>query len=201
MSLDSSPISASSFEPPLQNGSYSISDPASGKTAFYKYAKESGGIFVDCLIHDIDLGLWLLSVNREDALIPRRVWATGSIQKYHGLAQFGDVDNAVGVVEFWNGCILNLQGSRTMVDGHDCSTTIYASQGKLKVNVLGRSDRLEVSTRQGEFKNFNQATRLSTALLTTISYCLSTPSQVTTQPYNNAGRNDSPKPSRSKPRK
>jgi myo-inositol 2-dehydrogenase/D-chiro-inositol 1-dehydrogenase len=43
------------------------------KTAFCEVCPSSGGIFMDCSIHDIDLARWLLGSPK-----PVRVWATGT---------------------------------------------------------------------------------------------------------------------------
>lgn len=75
-------------------------DGANNVDFFYHYAKSSGGIFLDCLIHDIDLTLYLFAAANDGSLpVPRRVWATGSIEVFQGLEDFGDVDNAVGTIE------------------------------------------------------------------------------------------------------
>jgi myo-inositol 2-dehydrogenase/D-chiro-inositol 1-dehydrogenase len=43
------------------------------ENGFFKFAPSSGGIFMDCSIHDIDLARWLLGSPK-----PVRVWATGT---------------------------------------------------------------------------------------------------------------------------
>src|ERR1022692_2977130 len=65
---------------------------------FVRFAPTSGGIFLDCTVHDIDLARWLLG-NPE----PVRVFATGVIALHEGLREFGDVDNGVATCEFAGG--------------------------------------------------------------------------------------------------
>lgn len=65
---------------------------------FVRYAAKNGGIFVDCCIHDIDLSLYFF----EDA-IPKAAWAVGTLQHHPELKELNDVDNGVGVVEYWGG--------------------------------------------------------------------------------------------------
>jgi myo-inositol 2-dehydrogenase/D-chiro-inositol 1-dehydrogenase len=70
---------------------------------FVQYAKHSGGIFVDCNVHDIDLAFWFLSKdlpNGEQDLVPKSGTAYGITAIEPELAQYGDVDNSMGMVEF-----------------------------------------------------------------------------------------------------
>ena len=48
---------------------------------FVRFAPTSGGIFLDCSVHDIDLARWLLGNPK-----PHRVFATGTIALHPGLA-------------------------------------------------------------------------------------------------------------------
>lgn len=59
---------------------------------FVRFAPTSGGIFMDCSVHDIDLARWLLG--RPKAL---RAFATGSIVLHPGLAACGDMDNGLAI--------------------------------------------------------------------------------------------------------
>ncbi|KXH55851.1 myo-inositol 2-dehydrogenase [Colletotrichum salicis] len=93
---------------------------------FVRYAPRNGGIFVDCAIHDIDLSLWYLSDP-----VPKSCWATGTLQHHPELAQMNDVDNGVGVVEFWGSKIAYFYCSRTQAHGHDVCTEITGTEGKV----------------------------------------------------------------------
>lgn len=66
---------------------------------FVDYAQFSGGIFVDCNIHDIDLALWFFG---QDSMV-KSVAAFGITAVQPDLRKWNDVDNGVGVVEFWGG--------------------------------------------------------------------------------------------------
>ncbi|KAJ4315649.1 hypothetical protein N0V94_005846 [Neodidymelliopsis sp. IMI 364377] len=104
---------------------------------FVRYASRNGGIFVDCAIHDIDLSLWYLGNP-----IPKACWATGTLQHHPELKQYGDVDNAVGVVEFYGGKIAYFYCSRTQAHGHDVCTEITGSKGKIMVNVMPKANNV-----------------------------------------------------------
>lgn len=111
---------------------------------FVRYAKKNGGIMVDCAIHDIDLTLWYLSDP-----IPKRVSAIGTLQHHPELAESKDVDNAVGIVEFWGGKIAYYYCSRTQAHGHDVCTEITGTDGKIGVNVVPRANNVVVHDKLG----------------------------------------------------
>lgn len=104
---------------------------------FVRFAPTSGGIFMDCSVHDIDLARWML--NRPKAL---RAFATGTNALHPALAEFGDVDNGLAVVEFEGGARAVLYASRTMAHGHETSTEIIGTAGKLTVGEHGARDRV-----------------------------------------------------------
>jgi myo-inositol 2-dehydrogenase/D-chiro-inositol 1-dehydrogenase len=63
---------------------------------FVAYAEFSGGIFVDCSIHDIDLALWFFG---EDSKV-KSVSAVGITAVQPDLRKHNDRDNAAAIVEF-----------------------------------------------------------------------------------------------------
>ena len=111
---------------------------------FVRYAGRNGGIFVDCAIHDIDLSLWYLGNP-----VPKACWAAGTLQHHPELKDLSDVDNAVGMVEFWGGKIAYFYCSRTQAHGHDVCTEITGSDGKIMVNVMPRSNHVVVADKLG----------------------------------------------------
>jgi myo-inositol 2-dehydrogenase/D-chiro-inositol 1-dehydrogenase len=62
-------------------------------------------------LYDIDLTLWFFG----NQILPKSISAHGCIAVQPGLAQHKDVDNAVGIVEFWGGQIAYYYCSRMMV--------------------------------------------------------------------------------------
>lgn len=111
---------------------------------FVKYATRNGAIFVDCAIHDIDLTLWYLSDP-----VPKSAWAVGTLVHHPELAQSKDVDNAVGVVEFWGGKIAYYYCSRTQAHGHDVLTEVTGRDGKISVNLVPHANKVTISDKIG----------------------------------------------------
>lgn len=107
---------------------------------FVDYAKTSGGIFVDCSIHDIDLMLWCLG---EDSKI-KSLQAVGVAAVHTELATSKDCDNAVATIEFHGGKIATLYCSRMMAAGQEDTTEVICPKGSLRVNMLGSKNRVEI---------------------------------------------------------
>lgn len=102
--------------------------------------KGSGGIFVDFIIHDIDLSLKFLGDDSQ----PKSVSAVGVSVVHTGLEEVGDADNAVGICEFWTGKIAYYYNSRITTYGFDNQTEIFGTTGKISVNLQPRRSAVEV---------------------------------------------------------
>ena len=112
---------------------------------FVDYARVSGGIFLDTVIHDIDLTLSFFG----DDMVPKSCYARGLISHHHEMAEFNDVDNSVGVVEFWDGRIAHYYHSRTTMHGYDNCTEIVGTDGKNGINLIPTLNKVQVSGRNG----------------------------------------------------
>jgi len=112
---------------------------------FVDYAQFSGGIFVDCNIHDIDLALWFFG---EHSII-KSAYAVGITAVQPELRKWKDVDNGVGVVEFWGGKIAYFYSSRMMAAGQHDMTEIVGTEGKLTVNANPMGTLVEMSEATG----------------------------------------------------
>jgi myo-inositol 2-dehydrogenase/D-chiro-inositol 1-dehydrogenase len=111
---------------------------------FVRFAPKSGGIFLDMSVHDIDAARWLLGEPQ-----PKRVFSVGTIAVHAGLAECGDVDNGVAVCEFEGGAMATIYASRTMAHGHETTTEIVGTAGRLVVGRDGRLNQVEIADGHG----------------------------------------------------
>jgi myo-inositol 2-dehydrogenase/D-chiro-inositol 1-dehydrogenase len=111
---------------------------------FVRFAPTSGGIFLDCTVHDIDLARWFLGDPK-----PVRVFAAGVVAVHEGLSEFGDVDNGVATCEFAEGKIACFYASRTMAHGHETLTEIFGTGGRITVGHNPRLNRVDISDAYG----------------------------------------------------
>lgn len=119
---------------------------------FVAYAQFSGGIFVDCSIHDIDLALWFFG---QDSKV-KSVSAVGITAVEPDLRKHNDRDNAIGLVEFHNGKIAYFYASRMMAAGQEDTTEIIGTKGKLAVNTQPAINHVHVFDGSGIRKEIPQ---------------------------------------------
>ena len=112
---------------------------------FVAYAQFSGGIFVDCSIHDIDLALWFFG---QDSKV-KSVSAVGITAVEPDLRKHNDRDNAIGLVEFYNGKIAYFYASRMMAAGQEDTTEIIGTKGKLAVNTQPSLNHVHIYDNSG----------------------------------------------------
>ena len=111
---------------------------------FVRFAPKSGGIFIDMSVHDIDAARWLLGAPK-----PKRVFSVGTIAVHAGLADCGDVDNGIALCEFEGGAMATIYASRTMAHGHETTTEIIGTEGRIVVGRDGRLNQVEVADKHG----------------------------------------------------
>ncbi|MGF6603168.1 myo-inositol 2-dehydrogenase/D-chiro-inositol 1-dehydrogenase [Paraburkholderia sp. GAS448] len=111
---------------------------------FVRFAPTSGGIFLDCSVHDIDVARWLLGNPRAT-----RVFASGTIALHEGLREFGDVDNGVAICEFEGGQLAMFYASRTMAHGNDTGSEVIGTAGSLAIGRIPRLNRVEIADAGG----------------------------------------------------
>lgn len=117
---------------------------------FVSFSEASGGIIVDCGIHDIDIARYLLGISEANVEAEvKRVFAVTMSVHHPELEKTQDADNAVAVVEFTNGAVCNFHLSRTSLHGHECYTEIYGSTGKAVVNGNPSLNRVEIRDQYG----------------------------------------------------
>ncbi|MFM0170647.1 Gfo/Idh/MocA family oxidoreductase [Paraburkholderia sediminicola] len=111
---------------------------------FVRFAATSGGIFLDCTVHDIDVARWLLGRPRA-----KRVFAAGVAAMHEGLREFGDVDNGVAICEFEDGKLAMFYASRTQAHGNDTHSEVIGTAGALAIGRNPRANRVEIYDASG----------------------------------------------------
>ncbi|KAK9453087.1 hypothetical protein V1511DRAFT_95870 [Dipodascopsis uninucleata] len=111
-----------------------------------KYIATSGGIFVDCCIHDIDACLYLIGKDKT----PDTAYGTGTTNVFPEFKAFGDVDDGMGIITFKESdVIMNVYGSRDNRHGHHSMTEVIGTKGRLLINGEPRLISLEISDENG----------------------------------------------------
>ncbi|KAA5837954.1 oxidoreductase [Saccharopolyspora hirsuta] len=98
-----------------------------------EFVATSGGLFRDCLVHDLDAVPWLVGDEVTE------VYAAGSVLVDQAFADAGDVDNAIVALRFAGGAHALLSASRHDPVGYDCRLEVFASEDSLAVGWDGRT--------------------------------------------------------------
>ena len=101
----------------------------------------SGGLFTDCGIHDIDIARWLMGEIAS-------VYSIGGVLAYPEMNEIGDVDNAIVTLRFAGGQVGVIDLSRSGIYGYDIRTEILGTKGTLKIGYL-RETPLMILTKDG----------------------------------------------------
>jgi len=101
----------------------------------------SGGLLIDCGIHDLDLARWYMGEIAS-------VFSIGGTLAYPEMKTIGDIDNAVTSIYFASGKLGVIDLSRNGVYGYDIRTEILGTEGTLKIGYL-RETPILVMTKDG----------------------------------------------------
>lgn len=92
------------------------------------YVKSSGGIWLDCSIHDLDMSRFLIGDEVEE------VYALGAVNIDQAIKQYGDIDTSIITLRFKNGVIGTVDNSRKAVYGYDQRCEVLGSGGSIHIN-------------------------------------------------------------------
>ena len=90
-----------------------------------EYVARSGGLFRDMMIHDLDMGRWLLGEE------PVEVFARGSALVSKEIGAAGDVDTAMVLLRTASGTLCQIANSRRCAFGYDQRIEVFGSEGSL----------------------------------------------------------------------
>lgn len=111
---------------------------------FVKFSQTSGGIYLDCTVHCIDLARMFLGAPKAV-----RAFASGTNAIHTELEKYGDVDNGLAIVEFAGGARAVFYASRTYSVGNETMIEIIGTKGKLLVGAGANRDRVEIGDSNG----------------------------------------------------
>ena len=109
-------------------------DPEAAVEGAIRFAKNSGGIFLDMAIHDIDLCRWFLGSE------PTEVYAMGATFKHPEFREAGDDETGVAVYKFANGAMGMLHVGRTAAHGYHVETEIVGTEGSIRISGVPRKN-------------------------------------------------------------
>ncbi|WP_434337388.1 inositol 2-dehydrogenase [Mesomycoplasma hyopneumoniae] len=112
----------------------------------YEYIKKSGGIFLDMMIHDFDMALFLTN-NK----VVESVYATGSALIDKKINELDDIDTAVVVLNFKDGSMAIIENCRQTSYGYDQRVEIHGTKASIKIE-NDTNSTLRISSDQGIIK-------------------------------------------------
>jgi myo-inositol 2-dehydrogenase/D-chiro-inositol 1-dehydrogenase len=92
----------------------------------YEYIRTSGGQFLDQMIHDFDLALWM-----SEATGKARIFAMGAALVDPDIGSIGDTDSAHAMIEFSNGSFCKIECSRRASYGYDQRVEVFGERGMI----------------------------------------------------------------------
>jgi len=107
----------------------------------YADPKHSGGLIIDCGIHDFDLARWFMGDVAQ-------VYSIGGTLVYPEMKEVDDIDNAIVALTFVDGHMGVVDLSRSGIYGYDIRTEILGTKGTLQVGYLKQTPML-LLTKEG----------------------------------------------------
>lgn len=110
-----------------------------------EYLRDSGGMFLDMTIHDLDMARFQIGEVEE-------IYAIGSVLLTPKIVEFGDLDTTLVTLKFKNGAIGTIDNSRQAVYGYDQRLEILCTDGSAKVE-----NEAETTVQMGDREGFHSA--------------------------------------------
>lgn len=103
-------------------------DPACQREDYVRFGPGAGGMFFDMSVHDFDLVRWFAGGE------VKSMYAIGGIYEFTEFEAFNDIDNCSVLMQFDNGVMAEVEGSKQGVCGYDVWMEIVGTKGTLLVN-------------------------------------------------------------------
>ena len=118
-------------------------DPEAFVEGTIRFAKNSGGIFLDMATHDIDLMRWFLGSEAKE------VYAAGATFKHPEFREAGDDETGVAMLKFENGALGTIHVGRTAPHGYHVETEIVGTDGTLRISPVPEKNLLRIFNSSG----------------------------------------------------
>ncbi len=118
-------------------------DPEATAEGSLRFAKTSGGIFIDMAVHDIDLMRWFLGAEASE------VYALGATFKHPGFKETNDDETAIATYRFDNGGIGVIHVGRTAAHGYHVETEVVGTEGSIRVSPVPAKNMAVLYNAQG----------------------------------------------------
>lgn len=131
--------------------SYGI-DPSSGMESFVKFTKRSnsGGLFADMSIHDIDLVRWFTGSEVAS------VWALGNNKAYPELDDVGELETGAAMLELKDQTIAMLVAGRNASHGYHVETELIGTKGMLRIANIPEKNLVTIYDETGAVRPISQ---------------------------------------------
>lgn len=127
-------------------------DPSSGLESFVKFAgaSNSGGLFADMSIHDIDLVRWF--TKKEIS----RVWAMGKNAAYPELDKVNELETGAAMMQLEDQTMAILVAGRNATHGYHVETELIGTKGMLRIAAAPEKNLVTVFDENGVVRPTSQ---------------------------------------------
>ncbi|ETI69917.1 inositol 2-dehydrogenase [Neobacillus vireti] len=127
-------------------------DPSSGLESFVKFAgaSNSGGLFADMSIHDIDLVRWFTKQEVS------RVWAIGKNAAYPELDKVNELETGAAMMQLEDRTMAILVAGRNAAHGYHVETELIGTKGMLRVAAAPEKNLVTVFDEHGVVRPTSQ---------------------------------------------
>lgn len=127
-------------------------DPSAGMESFVKFARESnsGGLFLDMSVHDIDLLRWFTQKE------PKKVWAIGKNAAYPELDQLNELETGTAMLQMEDGIMGLLVAGRNAAHGYHVETEIIGTNGMVRIGSAPEKNLVTIFDKDGVVRPTSQ---------------------------------------------
>ncbi len=107
------------------------------------FSPTSGGLVADMMSHDYDTARWLTGAEAV------HTFGFGGVFAFPGLKAVNDMDNAVILMEFTGGVMVQIEASRSSPYGYHAPIEVFGTEGCIRIGENSFKDRTAVLDQQG----------------------------------------------------